>query len=64
MLSPERICTIAFFQRRVVPRGVVPRRLGFLLTLIVRTSTTWTSKRLSTAWRMWVLWASGCTRKV
>ena len=63
MESPSRTCTIAFFQARVRPE-VRPRRLGLDLTVAVRTSTTLTSKSVSTAWRIWVLCASGWTRNV
>ena len=58
----------AHLHDRLLPRArapaVLPRRLGLDLTLIVRTSTTCTSNSASTAWRICVLWASGCTRKV
>src|SRR5919198_2073426 len=63
IVSPGRTCTTAFFQERVRP-WMSPRRLGLDFTDIVRTSTTLTSKRLSTAWRIWVLCASGWTRNV
>src|SRR6185312_8190168 len=55
--------TTAFFHSRVRP-NVVPRRLGFDLTLIVRTSSTRTFQICSIAWRIWVLWASSWTRNV
>src|SRR5688500_17290853 len=60
---PGLTCTTAFFHARVRPE-VNPRRLGLDLTLMVRTSTTLTSKSCSTAWRIWVLCASGWTRNV
>ena len=63
ILAPARTCTTAFFQARVRPL-VSPRRLGLDFTLRVRTSTTRTSKSASTAWRIWVLCASGWTRNV
>src|SRR4051812_17989461 len=63
IVSPARTCTTAFFHERERP-AVNPRRLGLDLTDIVRTSTTLTSKSCSTAWRIWVLWALSCTRKV
>ena len=54
---------MAFFHWRVRPE-VYPRRLGFDLTDIVRTSTTLTSKSASTACRICVLCAPAWTRKV
>src|SRR4051794_35366750 len=63
MVSPARTWTTAFFHERERP-AVNPRRLGLDLTDIVRTSTTLTSKRTSTAWRICVLCALGCTRNV
>src|SRR6188472_2649781 len=45
--------------------AVSPRRFGLDFTEAVRTSTTLTSsKSASTAWRIWVLCASGWTRNV
>src|SRR5215218_4567106 len=62
--SPARTWTTAFFHERVRPE-TRPRRLGLDLTDIVRTSTTLTSGNMtSTAWRICVLCASGCTRNV
>ena len=52
---------MAFFQPGLVPR-VQPRRFGFGCTLRTFTDTTLTSKSSSTAWRIWVLCAFGCTR--
>src|ERR1019366_7267536 len=63
IVSPERTWTIAFFHERVRPREM-PRRLGLDLTEIVRTSSTWTSKSASIAWRTCVLCAEGWMRKV
>src|SRR4051812_43404694 len=63
IVSPARTCTTAFFHERVRP-WISPRRFGLDFTDIVRTSTTLTSKRLSTACRICVLCASGWTRKV
>src|SRR4051794_9882188 len=61
--SPSRISAMAFFHSRVRPE-VQPRRLGLDLTDIVRTSTTWTPKSSSTAWRICVLCALSWTRNV
>src|SRR3954467_3576331 len=61
--SPSRTSTMAFFHSRVRPE-VQPRRLGLDLTDIVRTSTTWTPKSSSTAWRICVLCALSWTRNV
>ena len=63
IVSPGRTCTIAFFHWRVRP-AVWPRRLGLLFTKAVRTATTFTSNSCSIAWRIWVLCARSCTRKV
>src|SRR5262249_24198393 len=54
--------TIAFFQPCLTPL-CKPRRFGFGRTVETLTPITRTSKSSSTAWRIWVLCASGCTRK-
>ena len=55
--------TTAFFQPGRVPE-VMPRRFGLAGTLLTLTSVTVTSNTCSTAWRICVLWAFGCTLNV